>query len=205
MTRVEKPALLKRLFELGAACSGQLLSLEKIQGQLRDRGNIATLADYLHLLSRVGLLTGVPWFSRSPVGKPGAPTKLIVRNTALMTALSDYSFEEAEADRSFWGRITETAVGAHLLNTADAWTKIHFWRDRKGNEVDFVMTCGRRIVAVEVKSGTQARPTRGMHVFGQRFRPDRTLLVAPDDCEPGTVSLAEFLSRSASEWFDDTV
>ena len=203
MTRVEKPALLKRLFELGAACSGQILSLEKIQGQLRDRGNIATLADYLQLLSRVGLLAGVPGFSRSPSRKHMVPPKLIVLNTALMTALSDYSFAEAQADRTFWGRIVESAVGAHIHNTADTRMKVHHWRDANDDEVDFVMTRGPRIVAVEVKSGAKTRPTRGMRVFENRFQPHRSLLVTEAEGGPGSVPLAEFLSRPASDWFEE--
>lgn len=203
MTRIERPALLKRLFELGAAVSGQILSLEKIQGELRDQGSMATLADYLQLLSRVGLLAGLPKFSRSSTQAVASPRKFVVLNTALMTALSDYSFEEAQADRTFWGRITETGVGAHLLNTADDRTRVYYWRDKDDNEVDFVMTRGPRIVAVEVKSGPRARPTRAMHLFKQRFQPHRTLLVALESNTQNTVQLAEFLARPASDWFED--
>ena len=203
MTRIEKPALLKQLFELGAACSGQIVSFEKILGQLRGDGNIATLADYLQLLSRVGLLAGVPGFSRSPTRKHMVPPKLIVLNTALMTAPSDYSFAEAQADRTFWGRIVESAVGAHILNTADTRMKVHHWRDANDNEVDFVMTRGPRIVAVEVKSGAKTRPTRGMRVFENRFQPHRSLLVTETEGGPGSVPLAEFLSRPASDWFEE--
>jgi len=50
LTRVDKPALLKRLFELGCLYSGQILSYTKITGQLQDAGNTTTLANYLNLL-----------------------------------------------------------------------------------------------------------------------------------------------------------
>ena len=52
MQRVDKPALLKRLFELGAEYSGQILSYNKMLGQLRDAGNTTTLARYLALWIR---------------------------------------------------------------------------------------------------------------------------------------------------------
>ncbi len=119
-----------------------------------------------------------------------------------MTVLSDYSFEEAQADRTFWGRIVETAAGAHLLNTADERTKVHYWRSKDDNEVDFVMTRGPRTVAIEVKTG-QVRATRGMKIFRERFRPDRIVVVGPDERKRNTVSLAEYLSRPASDWFED--
>ena len=202
MTRVEKPALLKQLFELGSASSGQILSLEKIRGQLRDRGNLATLADYLQLLTRVGLLTGLPGYSRSAAQRQMTHQKFHVLNTALMTAFSDYSFEEAQADRTFWGRIVESAVGAHILNTAGDRMKVHYWRNANDDEVDFVLTRGPRVVAVEVKS-SRTRRTRGMRVFKERFNPHGVILVAPDARTPDAVPLAEFLSRPASDWFED--
>ena len=51
LSRVDKPALLRRLLELGCAYSGQILSYTKMLGQLQDAGNTTTLAHYLDLLS----------------------------------------------------------------------------------------------------------------------------------------------------------
>ena len=42
MTRVDKPALLRRLFELGCVYSGRVLSYQKMIGQLQDVGNTTT-------------------------------------------------------------------------------------------------------------------------------------------------------------------
>ena len=47
LTRVDKPALMRRLFELGCDYSGQILSYTKMLGQLLDAGNTTTLAHYL--------------------------------------------------------------------------------------------------------------------------------------------------------------
>jgi uncharacterized protein len=57
LTRVDKPALLRRLFELGCTYSGQELSLTKLMGQLQDAGNTTTLTHYAALLDAVGLLS----------------------------------------------------------------------------------------------------------------------------------------------------
>ena len=102
MTRVDKPALLKNLFELGASYSGQILSYNKMTGQLQDAGNTTTLAHYLDLLSTAGLLTGLEKHSGSVQRRRRSSPKLNVLNTALMTATSGYSFAEARADRTFW-------------------------------------------------------------------------------------------------------
>lgn len=196
LTRVDKPALLKQLFALGATYSGQILSYNKMLGQLQSAGNTTTLARYLELLSHAGLMTGFQKYSGSDVTRYGSSPKLNVLNTALMTAASGYSYSEATADRTFWGRIVESAVGAHLVNTADSDTNIRYWRD--GNrEVDFVIERGPRLVAVEVKSGRQKSGSPGMKVFKERYGSVRSILVG----EGGT-SLNEFLAAPTRHWLE---
>ena len=197
MTRVDKPALLKRLFELGAVYSGQLLSYTKMLGQLQDAGNTTTLARYLDLLASAGLLAGVPKYAGQVHRVRASSPKLNVLNTALMTAGSGYSFIEAQADRSFWGRIVESAVGAHLFNTATSDIRLHYWREGS-LEVDFVLQRGARIVAIEVKSGAKMGSLRGMEEFADRFSPRRSLLVGE-----GGIPLNEFLTVPAHYWFEE--
>ena len=75
LTRVDKPALLKRLFELGSLYSGQILSFTKIVGQLQDAGNTTTLANYLNLLSDCGLLGGVEKYAGDIIRKRSSSPK----------------------------------------------------------------------------------------------------------------------------------
>ena len=197
MTRVDKPALLKNLFELGAAYSGQILSYNKMLGQLLDAGNTTTLARYLDLLSTAGLLTGLPKHSGSSQRRRASSPKLNVLNTALMTAASGYSFAEAKADRTFWGRLVESAVGAHLFNTAPPNLGMSYWRDGP-HEVDFVLRRGPRVVGIEVKSGDGRANDRAMRAFEERFDAPRPLVVGE-----GGIPLNEFLSAPAHEWFGE--
>ncbi len=195
MTRVDKPALLKNLFELGASYSGQILSFNKMLGQLQDAGNTTTLARYLDLLATSGLLTGLPKHSGSAQRRRGSSPKLNVLNTALMTATSGYSFAEAKADRTFWGRIMESAVGAHLINTAAQGLEVSYWRE-SSQEVDFVLRRGPNVRGVEVKSGDGRTNDRAMLEFEGRFKAPRSLVVGEDG-----IPLNEFLSAPALEWF----
>src|SRR5205807_8790309 len=153
LTRVDKPALLRRLFELGCRYSGQVLSYTKMLGQLHEAGNTTTLAHYLELLGGAGLLTGLAKYSGRAVRQRGSSPKLQVLNTALMSAQSGLSLDEARADREFWGRLVESAVGAHLANSAAVGEcELFYWREGS-REVDFVVRVGRTLTAIEVKSG----------------------------------------------------
>ncbi len=195
LQRVNKPALLKRLFDYASAYSGQIVSYNKMQEHLNDKGNTTTFVRYLHLLSEAGMVTGLSNYSRSSsLGRASRP-KLIVHNTSLMTARSGYSFEEAKADRSYWGRLVETAVGAHLLNTKGQNHRVFYWRNDKGDEVDFVLERAGKTRAIEVKSGSGGLRARGLEEFQSRYGELEPIVVG----ERG-ISLDEFLSRPASEW-----
>ena len=120
LSRVDKPALLRRLFELGCRYSGQILSYTRMLGQLQDAGNTTTLAHYLDLLAAAGMLEGLQKYAGAAVRQRGSSPKLQVLNTALMTAPMGLALEEARADRELWGQLVESAVGAHLANAAAA-------------------------------------------------------------------------------------
>lgn len=103
LTRVDKPALLRRLFELACRHSGQILSFTKMLGQLQDAGNTVTLAHYLELLASAGMVTGLQKFAGDAARSRGSSPKLQVLNTALMSASSGLAPNELRADRELWG------------------------------------------------------------------------------------------------------
>lgn len=195
LTRVDKPALLRQLFLLAVASSGQVLSYTKMLGQLQDAGNTTTLAHYLELLSGAGLVTGLQKYAGTRTRQRGSSPKLQVLNTALMTAPSGLDAAQWLEDPPRRGRLVESAVGAHLAAAAASGVlELFYWRE--GNhEVDFVVRRGDRVTAVEVKSGARQESLPGMTAFSKRFEVSRSLLVGADGIPVGA-----FLSRPVEEW-----
>jgi len=190
LTRVDKPALLRRLFELACSYSGQVLSYTKMLGQMQGAGNTVTLAHYLQLLAAAGMVTGLQKYAGSAARSRASSPKLQVLNTALMTAGSGLTLAEARSEPALWGRLVESAVGAHLANAAAGGEcELFYWRDR-GVEVDFVVRAGRRLAGIEVKSGRPRELPAGMAAFQAAFEPQRMLLVGADG-----VAIDEFLLR----------
>lgn len=196
LQRVDKPVLLKQLFGLGSEYSGHILSYNKMLGQLDEAGNTTTLARYLDLLSMAGLITGLPKYASRAHRRRASSPKLNVLNTALMSVHSDYTYEQARADRTFWGHLVESAVGAHLVNTASTEYRVYYWRDR-GREVDFVLEHGRKLVAFEVKSGKRRGNVSGLQAFRKDFPVKASHVVGR-----GGIPVAEFLLTPAREWFE---
>ncbi len=195
LTRVDKPALLRRLFDLGCRYSGQILSYNKMLGQLQDAGNTTTLAHYLDLLSRAGMVTGLQKYAGEHVRRRASSPKLQVFNTALVSAQSGYDADEARADKAWWGRLVESAVGAHLVNAALGGTcDVYYWRDRD-EEVDFVVEHRRTLTAIEVKSTGAAARRSGLESFRRRFDADRVLVVGGDG-----IPVEEFLAKPVEHW-----
>jgi hypothetical protein len=82
-----------------------------------------------------------------------------------------------------------------LVNSAlGTGIAVQYWRDR-GAEVDFVLSRGRDLAALEVKSGRKREALPGMDAFARAFTPRRTLLVGGDG-----IPLEEFFSRPAEFW-----
>jgi uncharacterized protein len=194
LARIDKPALLRRLFVLGCAYSGQILSYQKMIGQLQDAGNTTTLAHYLGLLGGAWMLAGLDKFAgdiaRSRAGSP----KLQALNTALVAAQRAEDFTAARRDGELWGRLVESAVGAHLCNTAPPGMTVTYWRERN-HEVDFVLQYGDQVRGVEVKSGRNKGALAGLDRFTRGFDARPGLVVGT-----GGIPLARFLERPALEW-----
>lgn len=194
MARVGKPALLRHLFALAASLPAQIVSYTKMLGQLQDAGNTTTLAHYLRLLEGAFLLSGLELFSRGVQRKRGSSPKLVLWNNALVNALGLRTFEQAAADPSWWGRLVENAVGAHLCNGLGSMEYgVTYWRDGR-YEVDFVVERGGDIWAIEVKSGGTG-DAKGLERFRAAYPEAKTLMVGG----PG-IPLEEFFSVPAGSW-----
>ena len=195
LTRVDKPALLKRLFELGSIYSGQILSYTKIMGQLQDAGNTTTLANYLKLLSDCGLLGGLDKYAGDIVRKRGSSPKFQVYNNALISSQANDSFDKAIVSPALWGRLVESSVGAHLMNhSVSERYNLYYWRE--GNyELDFVLEKGNKLIGLEVKSGMKA-DNAGTAKFMEKYHPEKVLLIGT-----GGIPYEEFLKMNPTEIF----
>ena len=194
LQKITKPALLRHLFALAATFPAQILSYNKMLGQLHDAGNTTTLAHYLRLLETAFLISGLELFSRGSIRKRGSSPKLLLWNNALVTALSNRSFDESNSDAIWWGRLVENAVGAHLVNNLyQVDYSITYWR-HGNNEVDFVIARGTELCAIEVKSGRSGKVS-GLEAFRARYPEARLIAVGGNG-----IPLHDFFSTPAEAW-----
>ena len=181
LEEVRKPVLMRKLFHLGAPYSGQELSYRKILGQLDDAGNATTIAHYLDLLDGAGLLCGLQKYDSKLIREKASSPRLMVYDTALMTATYGRYRGFLLTDPERKGHLVESAVGAFLLaQSKKQHFEVHWWREGS-NEVDFVLTQGDEVIAIEVKSG-RVKSLKGLTAFVNQVPHARTLIVGSSSC-----------------------
>ena len=196
LTRVDKPALLRKTFELGCIYSGQQLSFTKMLGQLLDAGNTTTLANYLQLLNSAGLLGGLQKYSGAVVQTKNSSPKLQVYNNALISAYNGDGFAVNKNNPARWGRWIENIIGTHLINySAVGAFEIFYWR-HVNNEVDFIIKKGSQLIAIEVKGGHTLKSS-GIIAASKQFNFTKTFLIGIEG-----LNWKKFLTMDPAKLFD---
>lgn len=195
LTNIQKPALLKNLFELTCIYSGEILSYTKIIGQLTDAGNTTTLAHYQKLLDEVWLISGLQKFSGSKIKTKASSPKWLIYNTSLSSVYDDSDFKSTKKNQVKWGRKVEQAIGAYLINSGRVNNfQVYYWRD-VNDEVDFIIQKKNVVIPIEVKLG-KIKSHKGLINFSKEFNTKKSILISDD-----AFSWQEFLKMDVGEMF----
>ena len=193
--RIDKPAMLHRLFEIGCRYSGQIVSLTKILRQLQNGGNTTTLANYIKLLDSAGILTALNKSSLKSESQRASIPKLQVYNNGLTNALKPIKFKSALLNPIQWGHVCESAIGAHLVNHAISENyRVEYWRDRNA-EVDYVVQYKDKKIGIEIKNKVMPK-TSGAKLFTQELNPYKMLSIGDKG-----IPISEFLKMNPIDMF----
>jgi uncharacterized protein len=190
---VRRPALLRQVFAIAASSPAQILSLQKIQGQLQDRGALETIAQYLTLIEEAFLVAALPKHAGTEARRRAAPPKLVTLNNALLAAVDPAGPVDPGTDPRRFGAWVENACLAHAWN---AGQRVSYWREEPF-EVDGILEGSWGSWAIEVKTGRpDPSDLRGLDAFVRRHPRYRPLVVADGDW----LAMAERLGLAAIDW-----
>jgi uncharacterized protein len=190
---IRRPALLRQVFALAAGHPAEIVSIQKLRGQLADPGSLATVAQYLHILEEAYLVAALEKVSEKAVRRRAAPPKLVVLNQGMVTALEATSGPGEASDRRQWGRWVENACLALAWNAGQT---VRYWR-REPHEVDAAIAGSWGQWAVEVTTGqVHTGDLAGLLAFVAAHRDYRPLLV----CEPGQERAAVGAGVAVCTW-----
>lgn len=185
---VDKPVLLRRLFEFACYHPAEIVSLQKMLGQLTDKGNVTTIAHYLDLLAKAFLVVPLQKYSPEILRVRSSSPKFIVMAQALIAAVQGKT--PAAKDRALYGRWVENAVGAHLLRSG---YDVFYWRERD-LEIDFIARRQGVVFAIEVGISDKKR-IAPLARLAAKSGITRTLIIGPSGVE-----IDKFLGRDPATW-----
>lgn len=192
---VRRPALLRQVFGAAVRAPAQIVSLQKIQGSLVDRGALETIAHYLELLEQAYLVAALERCSARRLRSRAAPPKLVVLSNALLAATDSRGAPDQEREPERFGTWVENACLAHACN---AGQHAAYWREQP-LEVDAVMEGSWGAWAVEVKTGAfTRRDLTGLFEFVRRQPKYRPLVI----CDRSAVGIASEAGAQAQAWED---
>jgi predicted AAA+ superfamily ATPase len=195
LAAVRKPALLRQVFGVAASAPTQIMSLQKIQGQLQDPGALETIAHYLELLEEAFLVAPLGKHATRPARRRAAPPKLVPLNNALLAVMDPRGIPDRATDPERWGIWVENACLAYAWN---AGQRVSYWREEP-LEVDGVLEGSWGSWAIEVKTGRFASTDlRGLGEFVRRHKKFRPLIV----CDEAARVVAERAGFEATSWTD---
>ena len=146
---VRRPGLLRQVFAAATGCPAQIVSLQKLQGQLHDKGALETVAHYLALLQDAYLIAPLERFSQLTHRRRAAPPKLVMLNNALLSAMHPDGPPDPEHGPARFGLWVENACLAFAINQGQ---RVTYWREEP-LEIDAVFQGSWGEWAIEIKTG----------------------------------------------------
>jgi len=169
----------QRIMALSAQRTGKLLNQADLA---RDAAlSHPTAHRYLNLLETGCLISRIRPLATNPTAAMVKAPKLLWADCGLAASLAGIKSSIDLANRldaGFWLEQT-------LFQTLQTWRalepqrrKLHFWRDRAGHEVDFILEQDHNLVALEIKTSSQvtASDTSGIRAFRDSLK-QKALLV----------------------------
>jgi len=172
LSRIDSLPEFRRVMEAAALRSGQLINQTEVA---RDVGiSQATVYRYLNLLEATCLLRRVPAYARNRTKRLIKSPKVYFIDPGLTSFLCGYFEESSLKSAKEAGSIFEAMVLLHLAVLCELLVpkaKIFYWRTVNGQEVDFVVEYGKKLIAVEVKlsSSPSHKDIKGMRSFLEEY------------------------------------
>jgi uncharacterized protein len=190
---VRRPALLRQVFAIAVGSPAQIVSLQKLQGQLQDKGAIETVAHYLTLLEEAYLVAALERFSLRAHRRRAAPPKLVTLNNALLSAMHPDGPPDLGREPERFGFWVENACLAFAVNQGQ---RVTYWREEPW-EIDAVFEGSWGDWALEVKTSRfDAQSLKGLLEFCRRNPKFHPLIITA----PGDEAIAHRHGLSALSW-----
>lgn len=164
---VKSPVLFRQAFDIIMSYPAQEISYTKLLGQIQQKGNTELVKNYLRLYEGAYLLRVLEKYSGKAIKTKTSSPKILPLCPAMY-----YLEIQDEYGPTERGHVFELIVGAQLNRTG---YPLYYWREGH-DEVDFILTKGKMIWAIEVKSGRE-KFAKGLEAFRKKYPEARLAII----------------------------
>ena len=170
------PATMQRLWKMLAHCNGQTMNYARLGASLGVADT--TVRSYVDLLRDTFMVEQIPPYVSNLKKRLVKSPKVYLSDSGITNALLGLTSFEDLYSHPAYGACWEQVVLANIRGLRPS-AEIFFYRDSNGNEVDFVVKSGSRVVAVECKCSSAPSVSSGTYAALDDVRPAKAIVVAP--------------------------
>ncbi len=184
---IKNPSLFKQAFEIIMAYPAQEISYTKLLGLLQDKGNVELVKYYLKIYEGAFLVKTLEKYSAKKIKTKASSPKIVPMAPCFYYLNIQDKYSDSER-----GRVFEALVGSQLIKTGE---DVFYWRE-KNDEVDFILKKGKKIWAIEVKSGYK-KNSKGLIAFKNQFKDAKIVYIDLENYFEFEKSPLDFLENNS--------
>ncbi len=171
LTQVADLVSFRNVLRLAALRTGQILNQSELARDVKLP--VSTVSRYLGVLETSFVIERLTPYLRNRATRLIKSPKIFVRDSGLACHLVGLTALDATAGEPLRGPLLETWVHQNLAGILGAHlprAELGFWTVQSRHEVDFVISVGSGVTAIEVKSATRFgdRDLRGLRAFAAK-------------------------------------
>lgn len=167
---------MRRLWQMMSHLNGQTINYSSLGGSLGI--SHTTVRNYVELLQSVFMVEIVPPLLSNLGKRLIKSPKVYISDSGIASALLDLKDFPSIAGHPSFGALWESVVLANLKGLFP-YLDITFYRTSHGAEIDFIVTKGKKRLAIECKASLSPSLSRGTYTAIDDLAPVKTLVVTP--------------------------
>jgi predicted AAA+ superfamily ATPase len=170
------PETIRRLWQMLAHLNGQLLNYSMLSNSMGV--SHTSIRNYVDILSNTFMLRVIQPYHINTKKRLVKSPKVYFRDNGVLHALLKIESFEDLFSHPIYGSSWETTVIENIIAKYHNWDYA-FYRTSNGSEIDLVLSKASRVIAIEIKSSSTPKLSRGFWTAIEDIKATESYVIAP--------------------------
>ena len=167
---------LERFWRMLAHVQGQTINSSKLGDALGKSPH--TIKKYVDILEQTFVVRTLSPYIKNVKKRLIKSPKVYIRDTGLLHALLDIQTFDDLFGHPIYGASFESYIVENVCSCLKNWNH-YFYRTRLGAELDLVLEKAGKVIAIEIKSSTSPKPSKGFWNAIEDVKADKKYIISP--------------------------